>query len=112
MRLTPRTRSVAVARPRTRSVAVARAVTSQSANLHLRFRVPHLPIELLELLDVHPAMARTDGSEEGQDLGVAEFCRGIAQDEAAAIMVDEGDPAVRGWEYHGAAVAYHLQFHG
>src|SRR5437763_17092451 len=118
MLLTPRTRSVGFT-PRTvllplpdlepfgsycRNTLYAK---TKSVALHLRFRVRFLVVEFLQILNVHPAVPVADGTDKREDLGIAERWRGVAQNEAAAIEIDEGDSAVTGKKYHRAAVVAH-----
>src|SRR2546423_7489675 len=117
MLLTPRTRSVAVhtSRPvllQLQNSPPFRYAKTKSVVLHLRFRVRFLAVEFLELLNVHPAVPGADSTDKREDLGIAERCRCVAQDEAAAIVIDERDSAVAGRKDHRAAGAYHLPFGG
>jgi len=77
--------------------------------LDLRFRVGLFSVEVLELLDVHPAEFGTNGSEERKNLSVTELAGRVSQHEPAAVVVDEGHSSIARRENDCPSVGDHLQ---
>src|SRR5689334_5898554 len=68
-----------------------------------------LAVELLQLLHVHPAVLATESGEQRKYLFVTESGHPVAQNEAAAIVVDQRNAPATRWKHDGAAIGDHLE---
>src|SRR5579875_2044953 len=85
------------------------AVNDGGLVLSLGARETILSVELLELFDVHPAMACHHPLQQIDPVAILEVALLIAQDETAAPVIDTVGYGAGGGKDLGAAVGDHLQ---